>query len=102
MDRKTAYDLPRLTPISRCGQVVLETIGVWKRDDQYENCITIEINSLNGYIESSNERALGEVHRENILREKDEGKDKEAIMEERKQTYLDKPSTVSSSIILKR
>ena len=53
--------------------------------------MTIEINSLNAYIDSSNERMLKAVHREKVLREKDECKDKAAIREERKQRYLDKP-----------
>ena len=38
-----------------------------------EYCVTIEINSMNAYIESSNERMLKAVHREKVLREKHEG-----------------------------
>ena len=34
---------------------------------------------------------LKAVHRENVIRKKDEGKDRAAIVEERKQRYLDKP-----------
>ena len=42
-----------------------------------ENCVTIEVKSLNAYIQSSNERMLKEVNWNKVLREKDEGKEKE-------------------------
>ena len=56
-----------------------------------EECVNVEVNNMKNYLQESEERLLKAVCKENVLQEKDPGKDRASYIEDHTRKYREKP-----------